>query len=227
MDTVQKLSEDAPVYWIDLPDGRSLATVNLTPGERVYGERLVQRGGIEYRTWDYRRSKLASAFLSGLDPGLIKPGDRVLYLGAATGTTVSHVSDIIGKEGVVYAVEFSPRMVRNLSLLANKRKNIIPILGDARYPNTYSDFVNEVDLVYEDVAQPFQADIFVENIKMFLAKEGKAFIAIKAKSISQVDEPRKVFDDQKKVIASAGIKISEEINISKYHKDHMVFISEL
>ncbi len=227
MDTVQKLSEESPVYWIDLPDGRSLATINLTPGERVYGERLVQRGGVEYRTWDYRRSKLASAFLSGLESSLVKPGDRVLYLGAATGTTVSHVSDIIGEEGIVYAVEFSPRMVRNLSLLANKRKNIVPILGDARYPSTYSDFVNEVDLVYEDVAQPFQAEIFVKNIKMFLARKGKAFIAIKAKSISQVEEPRKVFEEQRRVIASADITVSEEINISKYHKDHMVFICKL
>ncbi len=34
---------------------------------------------------------------------------QVLYLGAASGTSVSHVSDIVGPDGSVYAVEFSHR----------------------------------------------------------------------------------------------------------------------
>ncbi len=225
MNTVEQVHKDIPIYWIDLPDGKSLATINLVPGERVYGERLVQRAGVEYRTWDYRRSKYAAAILSGLSPDLIKPGHKVLYLGAATGTTVSHVSDIVGKDGIVYAVEFSPRMVRNLTLLSHKRKNVVPILGDARYPATYSDIVEEVDIVYEDVAQPFQADIFISNIKMYLAKHGKAFLAIKARSISQVDEPKVVYKKQEEIIQNAGLKVIEKIDISKYHKDHEVFIT--
>ena len=38
----------------------------------------------------------------------------MLYLGAASGTTVSHVSDVVGPEGMVYAVEFSHRPGRDL-----------------------------------------------------------------------------------------------------------------
>ena len=40
------------------------------------------------------RSKLAAAILGGVENIWMKPGSKVLYLGAASGTTVSHVSDI-------------------------------------------------------------------------------------------------------------------------------------
>lgn len=51
---------------------------------------------IEYRVWNPFRSKLGAAILGGVDQIHIKPGAKVLYLGAASGTTVSHVSDIVG-----------------------------------------------------------------------------------------------------------------------------------
>ncbi len=74
----------------------------MVSGESVYGEKRVSiESGevgekIEYRVWNPFRSKLAAAILGGIDQIHIKPGSKVLYLGAASGTTVSHVSDIVG-----------------------------------------------------------------------------------------------------------------------------------
>ncbi|KAL8493651.1 hypothetical protein ACS0TY_024729 [Phlomoides rotata] len=111
---------------------------------------------VEYRVWNPFRSKLAAAILGGVDNVWIKPGAHVLYLGAASGTTVSHVSDIVGPEGVVYAVEFSHRSGRDLVNMAKKRTNIIPIIEDARHPAKYRMLVVMVDVIFSDVAQPDQ-----------------------------------------------------------------------
>ena len=50
----------------------------------------------EYRAWNPFRSKLAAAIVGGIEHIHMKPGSKVLYLGAASGTTVSHVSDLVG-----------------------------------------------------------------------------------------------------------------------------------
>ena len=73
---------------------------------------------IEYRIWNPFRSKLAASILSGVDNIHIKPGLKVLYLGAASGTSVSHVSDIVGPEGTVFAVEFSHRSGEPICILS-------------------------------------------------------------------------------------------------------------
>ncbi|HVP92352.1 MAG TPA: fibrillarin-like rRNA/tRNA 2'-O-methyltransferase, partial [Acidobacteriota bacterium] len=96
------------IYQITLEDGaQRLATKNLTPRINVYGERLLRVEGVEYRVWDAFRSKLAAAILKNLQTVPIEPDHRVLYLGAASGTTASHVSDIVGEKGHVYCVEFA------------------------------------------------------------------------------------------------------------------------
>ncbi len=114
----------------------------------------------------------------------IKSGASILYLGASSGTTVSHVSDIVGNEGLVYAVEFAPRPGRDLYTLAEERNNIIPIIADARYPHEYTHLVDKVDMIYCDVAQPTQSELFVENAAAFLKTGGQGYVAIKTKSIS-------------------------------------------
>lgn len=78
-----------------------LCTKNFVPGESVYNEKRISVEGkdgekIEYRVWNPYRSKIAAAVLGGVKDIYIKPGTKVLYLGAASGTTVSHVSDIVG-----------------------------------------------------------------------------------------------------------------------------------
>ncbi|XP_020968740.1 mediator of RNA polymerase II transcription subunit 36a isoform X2 [Arachis ipaensis] len=139
----------------------ALVTKNLVPGEAVYNEKRItvqKEDGTkdEYRVWNPFRSKLAAAILGGVDNIWIKPGARVLYLGAASGTTVSHVSDVVGPNGVVYAVEFSHRSGRDLVNMAKKRTNIIPIIEDARHPAKYRMLVGMVDVIFSDVAQPDQ-----------------------------------------------------------------------
>ena len=154
----------------------SLCTLNMVPGVSVYNEkRITVESGSEkkeYRIWNPYRSKLAAGMVSGCENVFMGPGSKVLYLGAASGTTVSHVSDLVGKNGVVYAVEFSQRSGRELVNLAKKRPNIIPIVDDARYPQNYRMLVPMVDVIFSDVAQPDQARIVGLNAKYFLKNKG-------------------------------------------------------
>lgn len=80
----------------------------MVPGESVYNEKRisVEVNGekVEYRVWNPYRSKIAASVVGGISETGIAPGSKVLYLGAASGTTVSHVSDIVGPLGTVYAV---------------------------------------------------------------------------------------------------------------------------
>ncbi|KAG5458930.1 MAG: Fibrillarin-domain-containing protein, partial [Olpidium bornovanus] len=161
-----------------------LVTKNLVPGESVYNEKRVAVEGpdgtkTEYRVWNPFRSKLAAGILGGVDHIHIAPGKKVLYLGAAAGTTVSHVADIVGPEGVVYAVEFSHRPGRDLINMAKKRTNVIPIIEDARHPHKYRMLVGMVDVIFADVAQPDQARIVALNAHNFLKNTGHIVISIK------------------------------------------------
>ncbi len=146
--------------------GKNIYTKNLTPGSRVYGEKLFVSAGVEYREWDPTRSKLSAAILNGLTTLPIRSGSVILYLGISAGTTASHISDIIGKDGLIYGVEFAERMMRELIPVSEKRKNIIPILADARKAEEYS-WIEKTDLIYVDVADPQEMEIFIRNAKMF------------------------------------------------------------
>ncbi|RMG24980.1 MAG: fibrillarin-like rRNA/tRNA 2'-O-methyltransferase [Methanobacteriota archaeon] len=203
--------------------GVQLATQNAVPGIAVYGERLFSIKNREYREFSHKRSKIASSILSGLKIPYLKPTSRVLYLGASTGTTVSHLSDILTK-GVIFAVEFAPRPMRDLLEMASLRENIIPIHGDARYPEQYSDIVDGVDFVFCDVAQPNQSELFLENVRSFLKPGGGAMIAVKSRSISQAKSPDQIFSEQREFLEKGGLLLERSVNISKYHKDHEVFL---
>ena len=146
----------------------NVATRNLTPGISVYGEELILEDE-EYRIWNPRRSKLAAALLNGLENLKLDDASKVLYLGASTGTTVSHISDIINS-GRVYAVEFSPTTAKKLVRLSRQRHNIAPILGDATKPRRYMNLVEKSDLVYCDVAQPTQTELFMKKLERIMAR---------------------------------------------------------
>ena len=148
----------------------NVATKNLTPGISVYGEELLNEDE-EYRIWNPRRSKLAAALLNGLENLDLQETSKVLYLGASTGTTVSHISDIV-IDGRVYAVEFSPTTAKKLVQLSRQRPNIAPILGDATKPKGYLNIVEKSDLVYCDVAQPTQTELFMRNMNLFCRDDG-------------------------------------------------------
>ena len=157
------------IYIATLEDGsQRLATKNLAVGRTVYGERLVKSKGVEYRIWDPYRSKLAAAILKGLGTVSIKPDNKVLYLGAASGTTASHVSDIVGEGGHVYCIEFASRSIRELvNNVCVFRYNMSPILADARLPERYTTLVGKADDIYCDIAQPEQARILADNADLF------------------------------------------------------------
>uniref|UniRef100_A0A182K808 rRNA 2'-O-methyltransferase fibrillarin n=1 Tax=Anopheles christyi TaxID=43041 RepID=A0A182K808_9DIPT len=204
----------------------ALVTLNLVPGSEVYGEKRisVENDGDkkEYRVWNPFRSKLAAAVLGGVDKIHMPPGSKVLYLGAASGTTVSHVSDIVGPEGLVYAVEFSHRSGRDLLNVAKKRTNIIPIIEDARHPHKYRMLVGLVDTVFADVAQPDQARIVALNAHNFLRNGGHFVISIKASCIDSTAVPEAVFAAEVKKLQSEKLKPQEQITLEPYERDHAV-----
>lgn len=213
------------VYVVELEDGSvRLATKNLAPGRRVYGEWLFNYENVEYREWNHIRSKLAASLYKGLKQLAISAGSRVLYLGAGSGTTASHVSDIVEQRGRIYAVEFAPRVMRELVTVADYRKNIVPILADARFPERYSLVVPQVDVLYADVAQPEQAGIVVNNARMFLKGGGYLYLAIKARSIDVTREPDEIYVREMKTLENSGFEILDVVHLDPYDKDHaMVF----
>ena len=198
----------------------ALVTRNMVPGDSVYGEKRISVEGtegtdkVEYRVWNPFRSKLAAAVLAGVDNIYIKPGAKVLYLGAASGTSVSHVSDIVGPEGTVYAVEFSHRSGRDLVNMAKKRPNIVPIIEDARHPQKYRMLVPMVDVVFADVAQPDQARIVGLNSQYFLKNGGNFVISIKASCIDSTAPPEAVFAREVKKLQEQQLKPKEQVRIN-------------
>jgi fibrillarin-like pre-rRNA processing protein len=219
MPEVKELSEG--VFEVT-KDKKQLATKNLDSGKVVYGEKLILVEGVEYRTWDPRRSKLGAMILKKFNIPLQKDS-KVLYLGAASGTTVSHVSDIV-PEGAVYAVEFAPRSMRDLIGLASRRKNIYPILADAGKPDSYAHIVEPVDLIFQDVAQPNQSEIASRNAANYLKKDGYLLLSIKARSIDTVGNPKEVFKNEIKKLEQAFEPKFEILNakdLMPYHEDHL------
>lgn len=216
------------VYLVRLEDGsRRLATENLAPTRNVYGERLIRFEGVEYRLWDPYRSKLAAAISKGLKNVPVKPGHKVLYLGAASGTTASHVSDIVWEDGYVYCVEFASRPIRELVNNVSKyRRNMAPILADARFPERYLTLVGKVDGIYCDIAQPEQAKILISNAKMFLKGGGWIMLAVKARSIDVTEEPSKVYEREIETLKRGGFKISEVIHLEPYDKAHVMVTAQ-
>jgi len=203
----------------------SLSTKSLVPGTSVYGEKLVKDGLDEYRIWSPRRSKLAAAIRKGLTEMPIQPGSKVLYLGAASGTTVSHCSDIVGQEGVIYAVEFAHRSARNLVKLAAARTNVIPIIEDARHPTRYAPLVSgTIEVIYQDVAQPNQAGILIENLKTFCSFGAWGLLAIKARSIDSTASLDKVYTKEISELANRGLEIVENIDLEPLEKDHRFIV---
>ncbi len=208
------------VYEISLKNRKFLATKNLVPGKRVYGEQLIRVGEVEYRAWNPYRSKLAAAILKGLSEMPVKPGQKILYLGAATGTTSSHVSDIVGDTGLVYCVEFAPRMMRDLLNVCSFRKNMIPIFADARLPEQYRMVVGKVDGIYCDIAQPEQAKPLADNADMFLKEGGWILLAIKAMSIDVTERPSEIFKREIDVLKERGFDIKQVVHLEPFDKAH-------
>jgi len=199
------------------------ATKSLVPGKDVYGEDVVKQGKDEYRVWDSKRSKLGAALAKKISQLGIYPGTKVLYLGASTGTTSSHVSDLVGKDGMVFALDFAPRTTRELVYLCEQRSNMAPILGDARRPAEFAQYVTLVDAVFQDIAQRDQAEIFIRNCDAFLKKGGFGILTVKARSVDVAKKPKQVFN-QVRAYLENKITIVDYRELDPYEKDHCIFV---
>lgn len=203
-------------------DGVWLYTRNLVPGMAVYGEGLASQGGVEYRKWDATRSKLAAYLKLGGRVWPFRDTSSVLYLGAGSGTTVSHVSDICAK-GTVSAVEISPRVFRDLVSVAETRPNLIPILGDAASPDAYRIHVREVDVLYQDVAQRDQEAIFLRNLE-FLAPRGTGFLMMKARSADVAARPSEIYGRARSFLLRHGLQILDVRALDPFEQDHAAIV---
>lgn len=198
-----------------------LYTESLCPGRRIYGERLFTVSGTEYREWDPRRSKLAAYLTVGGKQFPFRKESKVLYLGASSGTTPSHVADICA-DGKVYCVEFAQRMFRDLVGTCETRPNMMPILGDATVPSEYSMFADSVNVVYQDVAQKMQAKILCDNMDTFNAQYG--MVAVKARSEDVTASPESIFRDAEKVIRDRGYRVIDDEPLDPYEKAHAMIV---
>ena len=211
----------SPIFEV-YQDGRALYTKNSTPGKTFFNEITVQQNSTEFREWDPRRSKLAAAIASGCKNIFVRNNSVVLYLGAAHGYTVSYLSDIVSK-GFIFALDSAPRVVRDLYFVAQARNNIAPILADAAHPEQYVRGLSQVDIVYQDIAQRQQAEIFLKNMDMFLAPSGYGMIAVKARSIDVTQKPSVIFQDVRKMIDKKYPVVDFKV-LEPFQKDHCFII---
>ena len=201
---------------MSLPDGVQRRTFDgqealSTRGPPVYGEPVVDG----WRRWDPDRSKLGAMFEQGMATGL-DGGETVLYLGAASGTTVSHVADFAGP---TYAVEFAARPMRDLVDVARERERLFPLLKDARAPETYAHVVEPVDVIVQDVATRGQAAVALAN-RRFLREDGRLIMAIKARSEDVTRDPDAVFGDVLDSLET-GYEVRERARLEPHHDDHL------
>ena len=208
------------ISYVTVNGKEHIATINLLKGVTLYGEKLISRDGNEYRTWDPFRSKLAAAYIKGLQFEFSNVGN-VLYLGASTGTTVSHLSDIVGQSGKIFAVESSTRVARELiSNVSSKRTNVIPIIEDARKPRSYFSIYDKMDLVYCDIAQPDQTTIAIDNCKIYLKEAKPMLLVIKTRSIDVTMSPKNVISQEIKKLERNSFEIKQKIDLEPFDKDH-------
>ena len=204
-------------------DGKKIYTKNLLVGRRVYGEKLVTQDNVEYREWDAYRSKYGAGIKNGLAQSIFSNGATVIYLGSAEGTTVSHVSDIVGETGAVFCIDVSEIAMNKLTKLAENRENLYPILSDAQLTDNYKEyFENKADAMFQDISQRNQADIFIRNAQ-FLKTGGLGALALKTRSISQSEAKEDILIAEKKILEKE-FEILQTIRLEPYEKHHYLIL---
>ena len=212
------------IFWFQVEGEKKLATKNLVPGNQVYNEKLLVVNNVEYRIWNPFRSKLAAAIMNDLNDFPFNQRSDVLYLGVSTGTTISHISDIIEENGIIFGIEHTSRVARDfLDRVASHRKNIVPVIHDARKPEEFFSVYKKVDIVYVDIAQPDQTNIAIENCKLYLKPSGYIFLIIKTRSIDVTKDPKEIIKNEIKKL-ERFFQIKQTIDLHPYDKDHVLVI---
>ena len=216
------------VKWIEVAGKDKLATKNFVPGNSVYGEHLHKSSKSEFRIWDPYRSKLAASIINGLNDIPFTDGSNILYLGSSTGTTPSHVSDIVGKSGLLFCIEISSRVARDfIDNVVSFRNNIVPIIADARNIDSYTSIFRNIDSVYCDISQPDQTDIAINNCKEFITSGSKLLLVIKSRSIDTTKEPETIYEQEMDKLESNGFEINQMVNLHPFDKDHALVMTTL
>jgi len=203
-----------------------LAVENPVQGYRPFDEEILKTKKGEFRIWNPYRSKAAAAIVKGIKEFPVKEGSKVCYLGAAHGYTPSFFSAIVGKDGMLYAIEFSERCFNELLPLCSKYKNITPILADARTPELYS-WIEKVDVVYCDISQPDETEIAIRNCKMFLKPKGYLLLAIKSRSIDITRTPKEVYQSEIKKLKESGFNIVDWKILDPYERAHGFVVAKI
>jgi fibrillarin-like pre-rRNA processing protein len=151
----------------------------------------------------------------------LREGEPVLYLGAAQGQRAARIAD--DAAGPVVAVEKSPVAALSLIGAAEEWTNLVPYVGDARHPGTYAPLVPELGLLFQDVAQPDQVDIFLANLDRFQPR--RALLAVKAPSIAVDRPPEAVFEQARDRIAERA-RVREVVDLDPTHDDHAMIVAE-
>ncbi len=204
-------------------DRRKIYTKSMRKGETPFSENVIKQQGEHYREFDPRRSKLAATIMKGCTNIGIRKGDVILYLGSSHGYTPSFLSDMIGPDGLLFGLDPAPRVMRDFVFLAEKRKNLVPLLADANKPETYANRICAVDIVYQDVAQRNQLEIFMKNCDLFLKEGGYGLFAIKARSIDIKRKPKQIFVEIRNILDKKYKVIDYKI-LDPFEKDHCMII---
>ncbi len=197
--------------------GRDYYTKSLVKGQVVYGEKLIDE---VYREWVPDRSKLGAALQKNIRVFPFKKDSIVLYLGASSGTTCSHVSDVVS-DGIIFAVDLAPRIFYKFVELSKTRSNLMPVLADALHPEKYA-YVPKVDVIFQDIAQKDQLSIFFKNVEVFLKPKGVGMLVVKSRSVDVTKNPKDVF----KIVRTAlknRYELIDERGLQPFEKDHMLF----
>jgi fibrillarin-like pre-rRNA processing protein len=204
-------------------DKRRIYTKSILPKRIHFDERTTRDKGVEYREFDPTRSKLAAMITKGCTNIGIRKNDTILYLGASHGYTCSFVSDIVGEEGFIFGVDPAPRVIRDLVFLSEERKNIVPVLADANHPDQYVGRVCQADIVFQDISQRNQAEIFIKNCDMFLKEGGYGLLTVKARSIDVSKRPKDIFIAIRTQLEKIFTVIDYKL-LDPYEKDHCMII---
>ena len=212
------------IFLLNKGNRKLIVTKNLTPSKSFFKERLIKVNNIEYREFDPRRSKLAAAIVKRISEIPIKEADYVLYLGASHGYTSSFISDMVGDNGIIFCIDFAPRVVRDLIFVCEERNNMIPILASANKPELYEKRITDVNIIYQDIAKKNQVEILFKNIK-FLKNKGYVILSIKSRSIDVTKNPKKIFLEVEEKLKQK-MKIIDKKELDPFEKDHILFVCQ-
>ena len=200
-------------------------TINNTDKNKYYDESILIYEDNFYREWNPYKSKISASIKKNLKEIPICGESIILYLDSSSGTTVSHISDVL-KKGKIFAVDSSKEMMKKFMKLVYNRKNIFPVLESARNYKKYDIPSNtNIDLIIQDVACVDQVDILINNSDYYLKSGGKVLMSIKTQSIDSIKKPGVVIEEQKEIL-KCKFKILQTLNLEPFEKNHWLLLME-